>query len=63
MRTLKAQLTSISNATKAVWTGLDTMRSNILARVERPKRRSAPRADRTICAPDTMPTPNGTKGL
>jgi hypothetical protein len=33
IRTLKAQLTSISNATKAVWTGLDTMRSNILARV------------------------------
>ena len=33
VRTLKAQLTSISNATKAVWTGLDTMRSNILARV------------------------------
>ena len=30
---LKSQLTSISNATKAVWTGLDTMRSNILARV------------------------------
>jgi len=33
IRTLKSQLTSISNATKAVWTGLDTMRSNILARV------------------------------
>ncbi len=33
MRSLKSQLTSISNATKAVWTGLDTMRSNILARV------------------------------
>jgi hypothetical protein len=33
VRTLKAQLTSISNATKAVWTGLDSMRSNILARV------------------------------
>jgi hypothetical protein len=33
VRTLKAQLTSISTATKAVWTGLDTMRSNILARV------------------------------
>ncbi len=30
---LKAQLTSISNATKAVWSGLDQMRSNILARV------------------------------
>jgi hypothetical protein len=26
-------LTSISTATKAVWTGLDTMRSNILAKV------------------------------
>jgi len=33
VRTLKAQLTSISNATKAVWVGLDSMRSNILARV------------------------------
>lgn len=33
VRTLKAQLTSISTATKAVWTGLDTMRSNILSRV------------------------------
>ena len=27
VRQLKSQLTSISNATKAVWTGLDTMRS------------------------------------
>jgi hypothetical protein len=33
VRSLKAQLTSISTATKAVWTGLDTMRSNILTRV------------------------------
>ncbi len=33
VRSLKAQLTSISTATKAVWSGLDTMRSNILARV------------------------------
>lgn len=33
VRTLKSQLTSISNATKAVWSGLDSMRSNILARV------------------------------
>jgi hypothetical protein len=33
VRSLKAQLTSISNATKAVWSGLDTMRSNILMRV------------------------------
>jgi hypothetical protein len=33
VRQLKSQLTSISNATKAVWTGLDTMRSDILARV------------------------------
>ncbi|MGK2850989.1 MAG: hypothetical protein ACSLFN_08780 [Candidatus Limnocylindrales bacterium] len=33
VRQLKSQLTSISNATKAVWTGLDTMRSTILARV------------------------------
>ena len=33
VRQLKAQLTSISTATKAVWTGLDSMRSGILARV------------------------------
>ncbi len=33
VRQLKSQLTSIANATKAVWAGLDTMRSNILARV------------------------------
>jgi hypothetical protein len=33
VRNLKSQLTSISNATKAVWTGLDTMRASILARV------------------------------
>jgi hypothetical protein len=33
VRQLKSQLTSISNATKAVWTGLDTMRSGILTRV------------------------------
>jgi len=33
VRGLKAQLTSISTATKAVWSGLDQMRSNILARV------------------------------
>ena len=33
VRQLKSQLTSISNATKAVWAGLDTLRSNILARV------------------------------
>ncbi len=33
VRTLKAQLTSISTATKAVWSGMDQMRSNILARV------------------------------
>ena len=33
VRTLKAQLTSISTATKAVWVGLDQMRSSILARV------------------------------
>jgi hypothetical protein len=33
VRALKTQLTSISNATKAVWTGLDTMRAGILARV------------------------------
>jgi hypothetical protein len=33
VRALKAQLTSISTATKAVWSGLDQLRSNILARV------------------------------
>ena len=33
VRALKAQLTSISTATKAVWSGIDQMRSNILARV------------------------------
>ncbi len=33
VRALKSQLTSISTATKAVWTGLDTLRSDILARV------------------------------
>ena len=33
VRQLKTQLTSISNATKAVWTGLDSMRSAILSRV------------------------------
>jgi len=33
VRQLKSQLTSISNATKAVWTGLDAMRAGILARV------------------------------
>jgi hypothetical protein len=33
IRALKAQLTSVSNATKAVWTGLDTLRSGILAKV------------------------------
>jgi hypothetical protein len=33
VRTLKSQLTAISTATKAVWSGLDQLRSNILARV------------------------------
>jgi hypothetical protein len=33
VRTLKSQLTSISTATKGIWSGLDVMRSNILARV------------------------------
>jgi hypothetical protein len=33
VRQLKSQLTSISTATKAVWTGLDSMRSSILSRV------------------------------
>ncbi len=33
VRSLKTQLTSISNSTKAVWVGLDSMRSSILAKV------------------------------
>lgn len=33
VRSLKAQLTSISTATKAVWTGLDQLRANVLAKV------------------------------
>jgi hypothetical protein len=33
IKTLKSQLTSIGNATKAVWQGLDTLRAGILARV------------------------------
>ncbi len=33
IKTLKSQLTSIGNATKAVWGGLDTLRSGILARI------------------------------
>ncbi len=33
VRQLKSQLTSISNATKTVWSGLDSMRASILARV------------------------------
>jgi hypothetical protein len=33
IRALKAQLTSVSNATKAVWMGLDTLRNGILAKV------------------------------
>jgi hypothetical protein len=33
IRALKAQLTSVSNATKAVWTGLDQLRTGILGRV------------------------------
>jgi hypothetical protein len=33
IRALKSQLTSVSNATKAVWSGLDQLRTGILARV------------------------------
>ena len=33
IRAMKTQLTSVSNATKAVWTGLDTLRAGILVRV------------------------------
>ena len=37
IRALKTQLTSVSNATKAVWTGLDALRTGILTRVARPR--------------------------
>ena len=63
VRSLKAQLTSISTATKAVWTGLDTMRSNILARVidaEAEIRTLVP--GRPTLTPDALPRPIGTKG-
>lgn len=33
LKGMKAQLTSIGNATKAVWTGLDTLRGGIIAKV------------------------------
>ncbi len=33
IRSMKTQLTSVSNATKAVWTGLDTLRAGILVKV------------------------------
>jgi hypothetical protein len=33
IKALKAQLTSIGTATKAVWSGLDTLRSGVLAKV------------------------------
>jgi hypothetical protein len=33
IRTLKSQLTSIGNATKAVWQGLDDLKTGILNRV------------------------------
>jgi len=33
VRSLKSQLTSISTATKAVWTGLDTLKAAVLAKV------------------------------
>ena len=33
IRQLKTQLTSISNATKGVWTGLDQLRASILTKV------------------------------
>ena len=35
VRDLKVQLTSIGNATKAVWKGLDTLRSGVLAQITR----------------------------
>jgi len=35
VRNLKSQLTSIGNATKAVWAGLDTLRSGVLDQVLR----------------------------
>jgi hypothetical protein len=33
IKTLKSNLTSISNATKGVWTGLDALRAGILVKV------------------------------
>jgi hypothetical protein len=33
IKTLKSNLTSISNATKGVWTGLDSLRAGILVKV------------------------------
>ena len=51
VRSLKAQLTSISTATKAVWTGLDTMRSNILARVAEAEAEIRAQPDRTSDRP------------
>jgi len=35
IRNLKSQLTSIGNATKAVWTGLDSLRSGVVEQVAR----------------------------
>ena len=35
IRNLKSQLTSIGNATKAVWTGLDTLRNGVIEQVTR----------------------------
>ena len=55
VRQLKSQLTSISNATKAVWAGLDTMRSNILARVTEAESeiRASPTAAHLILPPSS----------
>ena len=54
VRTLKSQLTSISTATKHIWSGLDVMRSNILSRVAEARPRSRPRTSHrsslnTVC--------------
>jgi hypothetical protein len=60
VRTLKSQLTSISNATKAVWTGLDSMRATILARVAEAESEIGGRAGRARTTPDRSPTHIGT---
>jgi hypothetical protein len=43
IKSLKSQLTSIGTATKAVWSGLDSLRSSILARVAEAEAELRPR--------------------